>query len=89
MKDSLTYWHFSNRDLLFEEKAFLRFEQRETMNNIGVIAVLCIGAIYGAYALGFYPMQVSVAALGLLAFVAFSRPPAKKPPVTGHSYMDD
>jgi hypothetical protein len=59
------------------------------MNNIGVVALLCIGAIYAAYALGIYPMQVTIAAIGYLAFAAFSRPPAKKPPVTGHSYMDD
>jgi hypothetical protein len=59
------------------------------MNNIGVLALLCIGAIYAAYLLGFYPFQVSIAAVGLLAFAAFSGPPAKKPPATGHSYMDD
>jgi hypothetical protein len=59
------------------------------MNNIGVVAVLCIGAIYAAYALGFYPMHVAVAAVGLLAYAAFSKPPAKHPPSTGHSYMDD
>jgi len=58
------------------------------MKNIGGLAVLCIGAIYAAYILGFYPMQVAIAAVGLLAFAAFSRPPAKKPPFTGHSYMD-
>jgi hypothetical protein len=59
------------------------------MNNIGVLAILCIGAIYAAYALGFYPMHVAIAALGLLAYVAFSGPPAKKPPFSGRSYMDD
>jgi hypothetical protein len=59
------------------------------MNNIGVLAVLCIGAIYAAYALGFYPMHVAVAALGLLAYSAFSGSPAKKPPSTGRSYLDD
>jgi hypothetical protein len=59
------------------------------MNNIGVLALLCIGAIYAAFTLGFYPLQVLIAALGFLAYAAFSRPPAKKPPVTGHSYMDD
>jgi hypothetical protein len=59
------------------------------MNNIGVVALLCIGAIYAAYSLGFYPFQVTIAVVGLLAFMAFSRPPSKKPPATGHSYMDD
>ncbi|HMF19580.1 MAG TPA: hypothetical protein VKE98_20405 [Gemmataceae bacterium] len=59
------------------------------MNNVGVMAVLCIGAIYAAYALGFYPVHVAVGAVGLLAYAAFSKPPAKQPPSTGHSYMDD
>ncbi len=57
------------------------------MNTIGLTSVLCLGAIYAAYTLSFYPFPVTVAALGFLAYTVFSQPTSKRP--SGRSYPGD
>jgi hypothetical protein len=49
------------------------------MNQIGLVALLSAGIVYGAHALHFYPTEVTIAAAGFLAFAVFSRPSTRRP----------
>ncbi len=52
------------------------------MTQIGPVAIVCVGAMSLAYLSGFYPLYVTLLALGVMAFVAFAQlnPPKRRPP---------
>jgi hypothetical protein len=53
---------------------------RETpMNKIGLVTILCVGAVYGAYLVEFHPTAVAIAAFGFLAYAVFSRSSPRRP----------
>jgi hypothetical protein len=49
------------------------------MNKIGLVALLCGGAVYGAHLVEFHPTAVAIAAFGFLAFAVFSRTSPRRP----------
>jgi hypothetical protein len=49
------------------------------MNKIGLVALLCGSAVYGAYLVEFHPTAVAIAAFGFLAYAVFSRPSPRRP----------
>jgi hypothetical protein len=57
------------------------------MNNIGVVAVICVGVLSFAYAFGADPLFIAVGVIALLGYLAFAggqgyrkKPPEQKRP---------
>jgi hypothetical protein len=58
-------------------------------NNIGLVAVGCVGALTLAYLADFYPVYVAIGAIGLLLYTAFAGKGEKPRRASRPSYLDD